>query len=284
MSTVLINLLVVAFISLPSRGFGQIAPPSPTTAEPKQEKPKADPSSRSSSEESIVYHDWSNGIDFVRDENGRITLTVPDKNADPGKQETKTYRAESLDEFTRKYPDVAKKYNVRALASPREASEALRRSWEHFRESMKEDELAGGPSLENWLDREEGLLQKHRDGWPGADGSSAPEPSDKGHLGVLVGAAGATLRSQLGLSDSEGVVIHAVRPGSLAERSGLKKHDAVTRFNGKPVKDVASFREEVAQAIKSDHFTLDVFRGGKPQQITVRPAPEQKPPDQKSSN
>lgn len=267
MSAVLINLVAVALVS-------QIAPPSPTTAEPKQEKSNADRSTK----ESIVYHDGSNGIDFVRDEGGRITLTVPDKNADTGKQENKTYRAESLDEFARKYPDVAKKYHVRALASPREASEAMQRAWEQFRESMKEDEFAGEPSLENWLDREEGLLQRHRDAWSDA------EPGDKGHLGVLVGAAGATLRSQLGLSDSEGVVIHAVRPGSLAERSGLKKHDVVTRLNGKPVKDVASFREQVAEAIKSDHFTLDFFRGGKSQQITVRPAPEQKPADQKSSN
>jgi C-terminal processing protease CtpA/Prc len=275
MSTVLIHFLVVAFTS---PGFAQIAPPSPTTAEPKQEKPTADRSGQGPSEESIIYHDWSNGIDFVRDERGRITLMVPEKNADTGKLENKTYRAESIDEFTRKYPDLAKKYHVRALASPREASEALRRTWEHFRESMKADEFAGESSLENWLDREEGFLQKHRDAW--SDG----EPGDKGHLGVLVGAAGATLRSQLGLSDSEGVVIHAVRPGSLAERSGLKKHDVVTRLNDKPVKDVASFREEVTQAIQSDHFTLEVFRGGKSQQITVRPAPEKKPSDQKSSN
>jgi C-terminal processing protease CtpA/Prc len=270
MSTVMIHLLTV--------GLMQIAPPSPTTAEPNQEKPKADHSGQSPSQESIVYHDWSNGIDFVRDESGRITLMVPEKNADTGKLENKTYRADSIDEFTRKYPDVAKKYHVRALASPREASEALRRTWEHFRESMKADEFAGESSLENWLDREEGFLQKHRDAWSDA------EPSDKGHLGVLVGAAGGTLRSQLGLSDSEGVVIHAVRPGSLAEQSGLKKHDVVTRLNDKPVKGVASFREEVAQAIKSDHFTLEVFRGGKSQQITVRPAPEKKPADQKSSN
>lgn len=254
----------------------------------RQMRAPAGPSDQGPGDVTIVVHDWSSGMDFVRDQSGRITLTVPEKNADPAKAESKTYRAQSLEEFTRKYPDVAKKYHVRMLANPHETSEAMRQAWEHLREAMSEGAPAGDqsePTLENWLDREERFLEKRREAWPGADGSSVPsEKHEKPSLGVLVGAAGETLRSQLGLGDSGAVVIHSVRPGSLAERSGLKKHDVVTRLNGRPMKDVASFREEVAKAIASDHFRLDVLRGGKPQEITVRPTPERTPEDQKSSD
>ncbi|HLY10587.1 MAG TPA: PDZ domain-containing protein [Planctomycetota bacterium] len=224
-------------------------------------------------EVTVVYHDWPRGIDFTREENGHLTLTVPEKNA-AGKREFKTYQADSLADFTKRYPEVSRTYHVAALASPKDLSEEMRRQWERVRDwlglegrSGEDDERA----LDTWLEREENRLEQHWDACPNPE-ESTDGGKHQATLGVLVSAAGPTLRSQLGLGESGALVIHSVSPKSVAEAAGLRKHDLITRLNDQPIKDAASFREEVAAAIQKGPFTLGILRSGKSQTMTVKPS------------
>jgi C-terminal processing protease CtpA/Prc len=61
-------------------------------------------------------------------------------------------------------------------------------------------------------------------------------PQD-GRLGIMVAKPSDTLVDQLGLTKGKGLVIQDVRPDSAADKAGLKTHDVIVEWNGKPVPD-----------------------------------------------
>jgi hypothetical protein len=71
---------------------------------------------------SILYEDWSRGIRYAVKPDGSVELTVPEKDEAAGRREYRTYQADSIEEFKRKYPEVAQKYEIDKLATFREAS------------------------------------------------------------------------------------------------------------------------------------------------------------------
>jgi hypothetical protein len=231
----------------------------------------------------VVYHDWAKGIDFVRDESGRVTLTAPERDDPSGKREFKTYQADSLEEFKKRYPEIARKYDVDKLSSPEAVSREVQEEWRRLREQLGLESKEGAApgrrddflSMERWLERHDQMMRRRLQHW-GEEHPAAPEQAQGRTLGILAGALPPALRSQLNLGDSEGLLVHHVQPGSAAERSGLRAYDILLRLNRQPIKDLASFRSDVAKALSDDAFTLEILRGGKPLSIEVHPAPASK--------
>lgn len=219
----------------------------------------------------IIYRDWAKGIDFRRDENGHITLTAPDpKEESSGKRSLKTYEAKSMQEFKSKYPDVAKRYDLDRFASPQSLAKELEEEWQKMTEGSSAEKPEGDSGKESWIDRHQKQMEKQLRDW---DDGAAPSRAGQGKtLGILVAPVPPALRSQLGLPEDEGLVIHRVQVGSLAEKSGLQQYDVIRRLNDRPVRDSASFRKDVEKALSGDRFSLDILRGGKPSKIEINPS------------
>ncbi len=104
-----------------------------------------------------------------------------------------------------------------------------------------------------------------------------------GRLGIQVQKPDATLVEQLDLPKSEGLVIAHVQAGSAAAKAGLKAHDILIEFNGKPVADDPSKLVRMVNDLKAD-TTVDavVLRKGKKETIKGITVPERKalPPAQ----
>jgi C-terminal processing protease CtpA/Prc len=98
--------------------------------------------------------------------------------------------------------------------------------------------------------------------------SRAGRPSE-GRLGIMVAKPSDTLVDQLGLTKGKGLVIQDVRPDSAAEKAGLKTHDVIVEWNGKPVPDeVADFIRLVDEVKANTPVDAVVVRKG--QQQTVK--------------
>ena len=87
------------------------------------------------------------------------------------------------------------------------------------------------------------------------------EPEAKpGAFGLQVQTITPDIAQELGLEDSEGVVVSGVEPGSPADDAGLRRGDVILEVNQAPVGDVAGFREALESAERG--ALLLVSRGG----------------------
>ena len=83
----------------------------------------------------------------------------------------------------------------------------------------------------------------------------------RGKLGLEVGELTPDVRQQLGIeSGVSGIVIEDVKEVSPAGDQGLAAGDVITEVNGKAVKSVAQFRDEVGRVKKGDYLRLYVLR------------------------
>ena len=117
------------------------------------------------------------------------------------------------------------------------------------------------------------------DGQPGAAGGDLlldPVHPGQHWIGVGLGQVSPTLRAQLNLNESEGIVIHRVVAGSPAEQAGLQEHDVIINVNGKSVEAGAELANAVAN---SGGKVLEVtyFRGGKLETVEVTPSAAERP-------
>jgi len=81
------------------------------------------------------------------------------------------------------------------------------------------------------------------------------------HRGLL--AAG------LGLNKSEGALVSGVTPGGAAEKAGIKRGDVILGYQGRPVIDTNSFRNEIAATRPGTTINLQVLRDGKTSEMTA---------------
>jgi hypothetical protein len=72
---------------------------------------------------------------------------------------------------------------------------------------------------------------------PGARGLPRLPVPDRARLGIRLERLSPVVVDQLGLEKGQGVTISAVADGSPAAKAGLKTHDIVLEFAGKPVSD-----------------------------------------------
>ncbi|PYL47765.1 MAG: hypothetical protein DMF40_07145, partial [Verrucomicrobia bacterium] len=73
-------------------------------------------------------------------------------------------------------------------------------------------------------------------------------PEDAGKLGLQVQDITKEMAERLRLGDAHGVIVTDVADNSIAAAQGIEREDVITEVDGKPVKDVRSFREALTKA------------------------------------
>ncbi|MDX6405052.1 MAG: serine protease Do [Blastocatellia bacterium] len=89
----------------------------------------------------------------------------------------------------------------------------------------------------------------------------------RGQLGVTVRRVDSDMASSLGMSETKGIIVNSVRPGSAAERAGTHQGDVITEIDGARVSDVNAFRNRIATMAPGSEVTLTVLRDNKEQKI-----------------
>ena len=91
----------------------------------------------------------------------------------------------------------------------------------------------------------------------------------RGYLGVYLQEITDDLREAMKLSSADGVLISEVSENTPAGRAGIKAGDVITEFDGREVKDVASFRIMVASTSVGKTVNVKLMRDGKPKELKV---------------
>ncbi|MGH7286881.1 MAG: DegQ family serine endoprotease [Myxococcota bacterium] len=95
----------------------------------------------------------------------------------------------------------------------------------------------------------------------GAPALASAEPEQKpGAYGLQVQTLTPDIAQELGLEDTQGVVVSSVEPGGPAENAGLRRGDVVLEVNQTPVGDAAEFRDALEGSERG--ALLLVSRGG----------------------
>ena len=95
-------------------------------------------------------------------------------------------------------------------------------------------------------------------------------------IGIELQRLTPALAKNLGVAPKlKGVVVGNVRPGTPAERAGLKPGDVITGFNGTQPKDVESFRNLVSISEVGKEFSLNYVRDGQEKVAKVTLVPFQ---------
>src|SRR5213595_3274479 len=98
----------------------------------------------------------------------------------------------------------------------------------------------------------------------------------RGYLGIQTRA----LQSDDTSSDTDGVTVAEVMPGSPAAQAGVQPGDVISKFDGHDVKNFAALRSLVAQTQLNKQVELEVIRDGKP--LKVKAQIREQPMDQTS--
>ena len=91
----------------------------------------------------------------------------------------------------------------------------------------------------------------------------------RGMIGVTIQPVTSELATSLGLSDARGALVSSVQSGSPAERVGIRRGDVIVAFNGSPITDSNSFRNQVARTQPGTEITLTLLRDNREQQVRV---------------
>lgn len=86
-------------------------------------------------------------------------------------------------------------------------------------------------------------------------------------LGIWTRPTGEALRAQLGLA--EGHLVVALVPEGAAERAGLRVHDVLRSFQGRPFEAGATLADVLLAHRPGERVRLEVLRKGEPQELTV---------------
>jgi len=233
----------------------------------------------------MAYRDFGRGITFETHPDGKVELTVREGEAGSGKKETRTYKADSLEEFKKKYPELAAKYDLEHLA-PKEKWNFFEDSqdfWDAWKKRFDKDWFwdkdamgkfvlpwfpFGSDSLDHWVQDQKKQFDAFRKLEPPAPDGAPKTGAHKAELGIAVERVEGALADQLGLGVGEGLVIVEVKPGTPAERAGLRKHDILLQVNGKALTGPDELRREVEAGLKKG-MEFETFRRGKRETVKV---------------
>jgi serine protease Do len=88
----------------------------------------------------------------------------------------------------------------------------------------------------------------------------------RGYLGIQTRA----LQPDETSSDSDGVTVAGVTPGSPAAQAGIQPGDVIQKFDGRDVKNFSALRTLVAQTPLNKQVDLEVLRNGKPLKVKTQ--------------
>lgn len=91
----------------------------------------------------------------------------------------------------------------------------------------------------------------------------------RGYLGVGLTDLTPALRAHFGVPEESGVMVSDVEPGSPAEKAGIKVGDVITTFDGQAIENTFELRLKVRQAEDGAATPLEVWRGGRAQNLTA---------------
>jgi serine protease Do len=96
----------------------------------------------------------------------------------------------------------------------------------------------------------------------------------RGELGVVIRSVTPALVKALGLTRDQGILIQDVVPGKAAAEAGLKADDIVTRVEGRPVRNIRQFSNNLFRSEIGGTLTLEIVRGGSEAQMIQVPFQE----------
>src|SRR6266498_4149174 len=88
----------------------------------------------------------------------------------------------------------------------------------------------------------------------------------RGYLGILSRAG----QADQGGTESEGVTVDEVVPGSPAAQAKMQKGDVIRKVDGHEVKNINALRSLVAQIELNKNVELEIVRAGKPLKVTAQ--------------
>ncbi len=89
-------------------------------------------------------------------------------------------------------------------------------------------------------------------------------------LGVLIGPVSDVEAELYHLPKVEGALVTQVQPNTPADRAGVKMGDVITALNGEPIQSSPDLIARLARMQPGSSVSLTVYRGGKPQQLSVK--------------
>jgi len=92
----------------------------------------------------------------------------------------------------------------------------------------------------------------------------------RSQLGVIVQPVTSDLAASLKLKDLGGAIISTVTPDSAADKAGLKRGDVIRSFNGRPVSDINSLRNHVADVEPGTTTNVVIVRDGAEKTVPVK--------------
>ena len=97
-------------------------------------------------------------------------------------------------------------------------------------------------------------------------------------LGIEYQEVSGQLAQYFKLGEERGVLVSSVDENGPAARAGLRAGDVIVKFNGSPVPDSRSLREQVRKAEAGSEATLTVSRDGHSLDLKVKLGGSQTPP------
>ncbi len=93
---------------------------------------------------------------------------------------------------------------------------------------------------------------------------------ERGWVGLTIQNLTPELARSFGLSSTKGVLVASVLRDSPAEKAGVKQGDVIVEYQGKPIDNPDSFRNEIAAAPIGQAVSLLIIRNGKSQEINIK--------------
>lgn len=91
----------------------------------------------------------------------------------------------------------------------------------------------------------------------------------RGMLGVNIQNVTDDLAKSLEIEQRSGVIVSNVRPGSAAEKAGIKRNDLIIAINGEKIEDSNVLRNKVAGSLPGSEIKVTVLRGGSQMDFTA---------------
>ncbi len=91
----------------------------------------------------------------------------------------------------------------------------------------------------------------------------------RGFLGIQMQEMDEKLAKEFKAPSKDGILVGDVVPGGGAIKAGVKPGDVIVELNGRPVDDIAGFKNTIANMMPGTKVELKIFRNGKPENITV---------------